>query len=207
MSKPREDSADLLLAARVAGAPSPKPQATFSSLAAPVDAEACLIPPPQGSQVSGGASSGSRLYTLVGMALLVFVLAALANADTTSNHQLNALTAATISAFAAASSTDRPGLDDVIKVETVRNLQYGAPLAENRKQVLVTGGSGYIGSHTVLELVNAGYGVTVVDNLLNSHVESLRRVGNLTGRPQAIRFIKLDLEDARSLPDTHPTPS
>ena len=48
--------------------------------------------------------------------------------------------------------------------------------------ILVTGGSGFIGSHTVLELLNKGYGVIVMDNLSNSSEESLRRVEKLTGR-------------------------
>ena len=60
-------------------------------------------------------------------------------------------------------------------------------------QIFVTGGAGYIGSHTVLELLNAGHGVTVADNLSNSCEESLRRVQKLTGKPLA--FHKLDLLD------------
>lgn len=60
-------------------------------------------------------------------------------------------------------------------------------------KVLVTGGSGYIGSHTCLELVNAGYNVTVVDNLSNSSQESLNRVEKLTGK--SIKFVKADLLD------------
>ena len=48
--------------------------------------------------------------------------------------------------------------------------------------ILVTGGSGYIGSHTVLELLNAGYEVVVVDNLSNSSKKSLDRVAELTGK-------------------------
>ena len=48
--------------------------------------------------------------------------------------------------------------------------------------ILVTGGAGYIGSHTVLELLNAGHAVVVVDNLSNSSRESLRRVEELTGK-------------------------
>lgn len=47
--------------------------------------------------------------------------------------------------------------------------------------VLVTGGAGYIGSHTCLELINAGYKVVVLDNLCNSSAESLQRVAELTG--------------------------
>ena len=44
------------------------------------------------------------------------------------------------------------------------------------KNVLVTGGAGYIGSHTCLELLENGYGVVVIDNLCNSNPESLNRV-------------------------------
>ena len=48
--------------------------------------------------------------------------------------------------------------------------------------ILVTGGAGFIGSHTVLELLNEGHQVVVVDNLSNSSLESLRRVKQITGR-------------------------
>ena len=44
------------------------------------------------------------------------------------------------------------------------------------KTILVTGGAGYIGSHTCVELVKAGYGVVIVDNLCNSKKEAVRRV-------------------------------
>lgn len=61
-------------------------------------------------------------------------------------------------------------------------------------KVLVTGGAGYIGSHTVLCLLEAGHDVVVLDNLTNSSVESLKRVEELSGkRPE---FVQLDLLDA-----------
>ena len=63
--------------------------------------------------------------------------------------------------------------------------------------ILVTGGTGFIGSHTVMELLNQGHAVTVVDNLSNSKEESLRRVQELTGRPVA--FHKVDLLDRVAL--------
>lgn len=59
--------------------------------------------------------------------------------------------------------------------------------------VLVTGGAGYIGSHTCLELLGAGHQVSVVDNLSNSSDESLQRVSTLTG--QDIAFFQIDLLD------------
>lgn len=60
-------------------------------------------------------------------------------------------------------------------------------------KVLVTGGAGYIGSHTVLCLLEAGHSVVVLDNLANSSATSLQRVEELTGvRP---RFVELDLLD------------
>ena len=63
--------------------------------------------------------------------------------------------------------------------------------------ILVTGGAGYIGSHTCWELLQAGYEVTVVDNLVNSKEESLRRVQELTGK--ALTFHKVDLLDNSAL--------
>jgi len=48
--------------------------------------------------------------------------------------------------------------------------------------ILVTGGAGYIGSHTCIEMVNSGYEVVVVDNLVNSNKESLARVEEITGK-------------------------
>lgn len=65
--------------------------------------------------------------------------------------------------------------------------------------VLVTGGAGYIGSHTVLELVEAGYRAVVVDNLDNSSEESLERVKQLTGKADMIEFRKVDLLDEPAL--------
>ena len=47
--------------------------------------------------------------------------------------------------------------------------------------ILVTGGAGFIGSHTCVELLNAGYEVVVVDNLYNSSKEALKRVEEITG--------------------------
>ncbi|QTG80717.1 UDP-glucose 4-epimerase GalE [Arthrobacter crystallopoietes] len=60
-------------------------------------------------------------------------------------------------------------------------------------KILVTGGTGYIGSHTTLALLEAGHDVVVVDNLANSSEESLRRVQELAGRKAA--FHKVDLLD------------
>jgi len=65
------------------------------------------------------------------------------------------------------------------------------------QNILVTGGAGYIGSHTCLELLNAGHDVTVVDNLDNSSEESLRRVQELTGR--TLRFHQVDICDGAAL--------
>ena len=64
-------------------------------------------------------------------------------------------------------------------------------------KVLVTGGAGYIGSHAVLELLDAGHDVVVVDNLSNSSETALDRVADLTG--QRAEFIRLDLLDRPAL--------
>ncbi|HNU75146.1 MAG TPA: UDP-glucose 4-epimerase GalE, partial [Deltaproteobacteria bacterium] len=63
--------------------------------------------------------------------------------------------------------------------------------------ILVTGGAGYIGSHTCVELLEAGYEVIVADNLSNSKEESLRRVENITGK--RLTFHKVDLLDREAL--------
>jgi UDP-glucose 4-epimerase len=63
--------------------------------------------------------------------------------------------------------------------------------------ILVTGGAGYIGSHTCLELLQTGHQVTVVDNLINAKEESLRRVNQLTGK--TVQFYKVDLLDKDGL--------
>ncbi len=63
--------------------------------------------------------------------------------------------------------------------------------------ILVTGGAGYIGSHTVVELQNAGYDVVVVDNLSNSSVKSLERVKAITGKE--VKFYKVDILDRDAL--------
>ena len=63
--------------------------------------------------------------------------------------------------------------------------------------ILVTGGAGYIGSHTVVELQNAGYDVVVVDNLANASEKSLERVEKITGKP--VKFYKADILDREAL--------
>ncbi len=63
--------------------------------------------------------------------------------------------------------------------------------------VLVTGGAGYIGSHTVVELLNAGYDVVVVDNLSNASEEAIRRVEQITGK--RVYFYENDVRDRAAL--------
>ncbi|HHV10712.1 MAG TPA: UDP-glucose 4-epimerase GalE [Clostridiales bacterium] len=63
--------------------------------------------------------------------------------------------------------------------------------------ILVTGGAGYIGSHTCVELLDSGYDVVVVDNLCNSSEESLKRVKRITGKD--ITFYQVDLLDKEAL--------
>ena len=59
--------------------------------------------------------------------------------------------------------------------------------------ILVTGGAGYIGSHTCVELLESGYDVVVIDNLCNSNPKSLDRVEELTGKK--VKFYEGDVRD------------
>ena len=63
--------------------------------------------------------------------------------------------------------------------------------------ILVTGGAGYIGSHTCVELLNAGEDVTVLDNFCNSQPEALARVERITGKKP--RLIQGDIRDRSAL--------
>jgi UDP-glucose 4-epimerase len=71
------------------------------------------------------------------------------------------------------------------------------------KTILVTGGAGYIGSHTLIELINNNFEVVVIDNLANSSRESLRRVEQITGHE--IPFIEADVRDQSVLDDIFTT--
>lgn len=64
-------------------------------------------------------------------------------------------------------------------------------------QILLTGGAGYIGSHTIIELDKAGYDVVVVDNLVNSSEISIQRVSEIIGKQ--IPFVKADVRDAAAM--------
>lgn len=63
--------------------------------------------------------------------------------------------------------------------------------------ILVTGGAGYIGSHTCIELINAGYDIVVLDNLSNSSEKSLERVAKITGKK--VPFYKVDILDREGM--------
>lgn len=67
------------------------------------------------------------------------------------------------------------------------------------KTILVTGGAGYIGSHACVELLQSGYKVVVVDNLINSNPESLKRVQEITGK--SLTFYQVDIRDHDALAD------
>jgi UDP-glucose 4-epimerase len=66
-----------------------------------------------------------------------------------------------------------------------------------KKQILVTGGTGYIGSHTAVELINSGYEVVIVDNLSNSNIEVLERIKRITGKMPV--FEKFDICEAEKV--------
>lgn len=72
-----------------------------------------------------------------------------------------------------------------------------------KANILVTGGAGYVGSHTIIELLTDGYSVVAIDNLVNSYAEknqkpeSLKRVEKITGK--AITFYNVDIRDKTAL--------
>ena len=73
------------------------------------------------------------------------------------------------------------------------------------KKILVTGGTGYIGSHAVVELQNAGFHALIADNLSNSRIEVLDAIAKITGTKPV--FEKIDLSNAtetEALFDKHP---
>jgi UDP-glucose 4-epimerase len=75
----------------------------------------------------------------------------------------------------------------------------------NREMILVTGGAGYIGTHTCVELLNAGHRVVVIDNLSNSRIEALQRVEKITGKSIAYFIANVNDRDAlRELFHTYP---
>lgn len=63
--------------------------------------------------------------------------------------------------------------------------------------ILVTGGAGFIGSHTSIELLNAGYDIIILDNFVNSKPESLKRIKELAGRD--FKFYQADIRDSEAL--------
>ena len=65
--------------------------------------------------------------------------------------------------------------------------------------ILVTGGAGFIGSHTCVELLEQGYNVVVVDDLSNSSEEAIRRIGEITGKPEKLTFYQVDILDREAL--------
>ena len=65
--------------------------------------------------------------------------------------------------------------------------------------ILVTGGLGFIGSHTVVELQQAGYDVIIIDNLSNSSIEVLDRISRITGKKPA--FEQIDLREKSKVQD------
>src|SRR5512140_10822 len=60
-----------------------------------------------------------------------------------------------------------------------------------KSKILVTGGTGYIGSHTTVELINEGFDVIIIDNLYNSEAEVADRIATITGVKPALRIIDI----------------
>lgn len=70
------------------------------------------------------------------------------------------------------------------------------------KYVLVTGGIGYIGSHTTVKLLESGRKVIIVDNLVNSHSSVVQKINQISQANQISAFFEVDLTDWEKLHDT-----
>jgi UDP-glucose 4-epimerase len=105
------------------------------------------------------------------------------------------MTGLAVLAFIVASVTPSANFaaSKIVRRDALLRLSGGAA----QQTVLVTGGVGYIGSHTVLELLNAGYDVVVADNLCNSNIECLHRVQVLAGRD--VEFYQVDIREKAGL--------
>jgi UDP-glucose 4-epimerase len=82
-----------------------------------------------------------------------------------------------------------------MKLQSV--LDVGKTVSKTINNILVTGGAGYIGTHTCVELLHSGYQVIVLDNLSNSSIEAINRVEQITGKK--ICFIRDDLRDMQGI--------
>jgi len=99
----------------------------------------------------------------------------------------------TLAILSSSSNTNFPKMESKLDVGENR---LGNP------NILITGGAGYIGTHTIVVLLEAGYDVTVVDSLVNSNEESLRRVRRISNcADHRIQFFKVDLCDSEALED------
>src|ERR1035437_2218196 len=75
----------------------------------------------------------------------------------------------------------------------------------SKKTILVTGGTGYIGSHTAVELINEGFNVVIVDNLSNSSIDALQGIEKITGiRPAFEQFDLCELDKTKNLFKKYP---
>jgi UDP-glucose 4-epimerase len=77
-------------------------------------------------------------------------------------------------------------------------------MQEKKPKILVTGGAGYIGSHTVVELQQQGFDVVIIDNLSNSHARVMDRIAEITGiKPEFHRFNLIDQKETASFFSSH----
>jgi len=75
---------------------------------------------------------------------------------------------------------------------------------DNKKKILVTGGAGYIGSHTVVELQQQGFKVIIIDNLSNSHAGVVDRIAEISGiKPEFHRFDLIDRKETDAFFESH----
>ena len=119
---------------------------------------------------------------------------------TSSHHQISSIFSQSMSSmlFSSAASATK-SVEEKTQISLTDIPPPPLPTTGN-KNILISGGAGYIASHTIVCLIEAGYDVTIIDNLVNAKTESIKRVKKITACDDTrLRFYNVDICDADAL--------